>query len=65
MSTSETLEKKLTGLLLGLKLETKTVTDVLPILNRLKATGSAIYEDYEKKYKEILAKRKESFPIAA
>ena len=54
------LEKKLTGLLSGLKNGTKTVTDVLPIMNRLKATGAVIYEDYERKYMAIMATRKQA-----
>lgn len=58
MSTSAILEKKLDGLLFGLKQGTKSITDVLPVLNRLKGTGQLIFEDYEKKYITILAGRK-------
>jgi hypothetical protein len=54
----ELLEKKMTGLLLGLKNGTKTVTDALPTLNRLKSNYPLIAEDYEKKYIAALASRK-------
>lgn len=54
----EILEKKMTGLLSGLKNGTKTVTEALPILNRLKKDYPLIAEDYEKKYIAVLAIRK-------
>jgi hypothetical protein len=54
----EALEKKMTGLLLGLKLGTKTVTDVLPTLNRLKSDYPLIADDYEKKYMGIIVGKK-------
>lgn len=57
MSTSEILSKKLDGLLFGLKQGTKKVSDVLPTLNHLKATGQLIFEDYQKKYITIIKAR--------
>jgi hypothetical protein len=54
----ELLEKRMTGLLLGLKNGTKTVTDALPTLNRLKENYPLIAEDYERKYIAVLAARK-------
>lgn len=56
----EVLEKKMSGLLVGLKTGSKTVSDVLPILNKLKAEYPLIAEEYQKKYIEILQNRKES-----
>ena len=54
----EVLEKKMTGLLIGLRTGTKSVTEVLPTLNRLKETCPLIAEDYEKKYIATLNARK-------
>jgi len=53
----EVLEKKMTGLLFGLKNGTKSVTDVLPTLNRLKNVCPLIAEDYEKKYIAVIRAR--------
>jgi len=53
----EVLEKKMTGLLIGLKNGTKTVTDTLPTLNRLKAQYPLIAEEYEKKYIAVIRTR--------
>ena len=52
------LERKMTGLLFGLKQGTKTITEVLPTLNKLKEVAPLIAQDYEKKYIDILAARK-------
>lgn len=52
------LEQKMTGMLFGLKQGTKTVTEVLPILNILKKNFPLIAEDYEKKYIAALEYRK-------
>jgi hypothetical protein len=51
------LEKKMTGLLLGMKNNSKTIADVLPTLNRLKDVAPLIAQDYEKKYIAILRAR--------
>lgn len=52
------LEKKMTSLIFGLKMGTKTVTEVLPVLNRMKTDCPLIYEDYEKKYIAALSARR-------
>ena len=54
----EVLERKMTGLLIGLKAGSKSVTDVLPTLNRLKIVCPLIHEDYQKKYIAALDLRK-------
>jgi len=54
----ELLERKMTGLLLGLKNGTKSTTDVLPTLNSLKKNCGSIAEDYERKYIAIMSTRK-------
>lgn len=56
----EVLEKKMTGLLFGLRQGTKSITEVLPTLNRLKNEFPLIAEDYERKYIGILAARKQA-----
>jgi len=53
----ELLERKMTSMIFGLKQGTKSVTDALPILNRLKKDFPLIAEDYEKKYIAALAAR--------
>ena len=55
----DSLEKRMTGLLLGLKIGSKTVTEVLPTLNKLKEVCPLISTEYEKKYISILNARKE------
>ena len=54
----EVLERKMTGLLIGLKTGSKTVNDVLPTLDRLKEGYPLIAEEYEKKYNAALSIRK-------
>ena len=39
----ELLEKKMTGLLIGFKTGSKSITDVLPTLNRLKQVAPLIH----------------------
>lgn len=56
----DVLEKKMTGLLIGLKNGTKNTTEALPILNKLKAQFPLIAQDYERKYIEIVAARKQA-----
>jgi len=55
----EVLERKMTGLLIGLRSGTKTVTEVLPTLNKLRSEFPLISEDYDKKYIDIVKERKE------
>ena len=50
----EVLERKMTGLLIGLKNGTKTVADTLPTLNKLKAQYPLIAEEYSKKYIAVI-----------
>lgn len=52
------LEKKMTSMIFGLKIGTKTVTEVLPVLNKMKSEYPLIAEDYEKKYMAALSARK-------
>jgi hypothetical protein len=60
MGMRECLEKKMTGLLFGLRQGTKSITDVMPTLNRLRNEFPLIAEDYEKKYINIVAARKQT-----
>jgi hypothetical protein len=53
----EVLERKMTGLLIGFRTGSKSVTDVLPTLNRLKKECPLIATEYEKKYISILSNR--------
>ena len=55
----EVLERKMTGLLIGFRTGSKSITDVLPTLNRLKEVCPLIHEDYEKKYIAALNSRKQ------
>lgn len=54
----EQLERKMTGLIFGLKNGKKEVSEVLPTLNRMKRDFPLIAEDFEKKYITALAARK-------
>lgn len=54
----EVLERKMTGLLIGFKTGSKSITDVLPTLNRLKKECPLIHEEYQKKYIAVLNARK-------
>lgn len=56
----EVLERKMTGLLIGFKTGSKSITDILPTLNRLKKECPLIAEDYEKKYIAALNFRKQA-----
>lgn len=53
----ELLERKMSGMIIGLKQGTKTVSDALPVLNKLKAGYPLIAEEYEKKYIAALQAR--------
>lgn len=53
----QVLEKKLTGAIFGLKQGTKTATEVLPILNRMKELYPHISAEYESKYATALVSR--------
>lgn len=55
----EVLERKMTGLLIGFRTGSKSITDVLPTLNRLKEVAPLIATEYEKKYIAILSSRKQ------
>lgn len=46
----ELLEKKMTGIILGIKSGTKSATDAMPVLKMLKNNFPLIADDYEKKY---------------
>lgn len=52
------LIKKITGGIMGIKNGTKEPKDVAPLLTRLQKINEGLYEDYLKKYKEVLASRK-------
>jgi hypothetical protein len=52
------LEKKLTGIIFGIKQGTKTLTDATPILKRLRSVNSLLAEDYDKKLIAVAAARK-------
>jgi hypothetical protein len=52
--TQTDAEKKMTGLLFGLKNKTKKVAEVLPILNLIKREHPAIHAEYQKKYIDIV-----------
>lgn len=54
----ELLEKKFTSAIFGMKQGTKTATDALGFLNRMKKINPLLAEDYEKKYIAALAERK-------
>lgn len=55
----EILERKMTGLLIGFKAGSKSITDILPTLNRLKVVCPLIHTEYEKRYIAILNARKQ------
>jgi hypothetical protein len=52
------LEKKLTGLLFGIRQGTKKVTEALPHLNRLRAINPFLADDYDKKLVAAAQSRK-------
>ena len=52
------LEKKLTGIIFGIKQGTKTLTDATPILKRLRSINPLLAEDYNKKLLAVVAARK-------
>ena len=52
------LEKKLTGLLFGIKQGTKSVTEAIPVLKRLREINPFLAEDYDKKLRAVAAARK-------
>lgn len=58
MSITETLERRLTGVISGIKKGTKTAQDALPLLKRMKETNAYLAEDFEKKYIAAMASRK-------
>jgi hypothetical protein len=53
----ELLEKRMTGMIIGLKQGSKTIAEALPVLNKLKASYPLIAEEYEKKYIAALQAR--------
>jgi hypothetical protein len=56
----ELLEKKLTSAIFGIKQGTKTSTDALGFLKRMKEINPLLAEDYEKKYIAALQSRKQA-----
>lgn len=50
----ELIEKKLTGVILGIKNKTKTFTDAQVWMERLKKVNPLIAEDYDKKLQAAL-----------
>lgn len=46
---TEMLTKKLDGVILGIKIKTKGLTDATPFLGRLRSLNPSLAEDYEKK----------------
>ena len=55
----ELLIKRVKGGILGIKNGTKQVTEVAPLLNRLKGLNEGMYDDLLKDYKNALEVRKE------
>jgi hypothetical protein len=47
---TELIERKLTGVLFGYRIGTKTTTDVMRVLDALKKINPLLADDYEKKY---------------
>lgn len=47
---TELIERKLTGVLFGYHIGTKTTTDVMRVLDALKKINPLLADDYEKKY---------------
>jgi hypothetical protein len=52
------LIRKIKGGILGIKNGTREVTEIAPLLNRLKAVNEGMYDELIKDYKSALEKRK-------
>jgi len=52
------LEKKLTGGILGIKMGTKTATEIAPLLKQMKGINPNMGAEFEQKYIKALQDRK-------